>query len=283
MKGVLVKRRDRAAMPSANRRVALEPDPLDDFEARRITLRGQTRTVHVSGEGPAVIVMSEIPGIYKLVADYARKLRAAGFTAWMPHLFGEDGRPPTPLYSLGSIARACISAEFRVLASRRSSPIVDWLRALAAHAHPLCGGRGVGAVGMCFTGNFALAMMLEPAMLAPVLSQPSLPFFPASGLHIAPEELAAVKRRLDEEELTVLGYRFEGDPFCRRQRFDAYEAALGDRFLRRDLPKSAAAKGMGMHPHSVLTLHLIDREGEPTRAAVDETLALFAERLREPD
>ena len=89
--------------------------------------------------------------------------------------------------------------------------MTQWLRALAAYVHPLCGGKGLGATGMCFTGNFALAMMLEPAILAPVLSQPSLPILKAGGMHIAPDELAAVKERMEREDLTVLAYRFEGD------------------------------------------------------------------------
>ena len=118
--------------------------------------------------------------------------------------------------------------------------MTQWLRALAAHAHPLCGGKGVGAIGMCFTGNFALSMMLEPAMLAPVLSQPSLPLGRSGGMHIAPDELRAVKERLEREDLTVLGYRFAGDSFCRAARFAAYQDALGDRFKATVLPDSAA-------------------------------------------
>ena len=151
---------------------------------------------------------------------------------------------------------------------------------IAAHEHPLSGGKGVGAIGMCFTGNFALSMMLEPAMLAPVLSQPSLPMFQAGGMHIAPDELAEVKARMEREDLTVLAYRFEGDRFCRAERFAQYEAALGDRFQGRVLPDASALPGTPMSPHSVVTLHLIDREGEPMRAAVDEILVFFRNRLR---
>jgi dienelactone hydrolase len=180
------------------------------------------------------------------------------------------------------MAKACISAEFRAFASNASSPVTAWLRALAAHAHPLCGGKGVGAIGMCFTGNFALAMMLEPAMLAPVLSQPSLPIVNAAGMHIAADELATVKARMEQEDLTVLAYRFAGDPLCKAQRFAAYEAALGDRFVGRVLPDSCANPDTptNMKPHSVVTMHLIDREGEPTRAAVDEILRFFGDRLK---
>jgi dienelactone hydrolase len=257
-------------------------DPLDDFERRDITLLDQTKLVFVAGKGPAVIVMTEMPGISPEVARFARYVRDAGFTVWMPNLFGDPGRPPTILYGLGVIARACVSREFRAFAANQSSPVVDWLRALAAHAFPLCGGKGVGAIGMCFTGNFALSMMLEPAMLAPVLSQPSLPMNNKAGMHIAPDELARVKERMEREDLTVLGFRFAGDSFCRAERFAAYEKALGDRFVGFVLPDSAANPNALMkNPHSVVTAHLIDEEGQPTRRAVDEILGFFRMRLKE--
>jgi dienelactone hydrolase len=167
-------------------------DPMSDFDPREITLMDQTKRVYVSGEGPAVIVMAEMPGIYAHVLRFARMVRSAGFTVWIPALFGTEGGPVTAAEGAKTIFKACISKEFKAFAAHRSSPVVDWLRALAAHAHPLCGGKGVGAIGMCFTGNFALSMMLEPAMLAPVLSQPSLPMFRAGGMHIAPDELSSV-------------------------------------------------------------------------------------------
>jgi dienelactone hydrolase len=255
-------------------------DALEDFDARELTFLGGTRRVFVSGQGPAVIVMAEIPGIYPHVSRFARWVREAGFTVWMPNLFGEPGRPVSILRGLGVMARACISREFRAFAANQSSPVIDWLRALAAHAHPLCGGKGVGAIGMCFTGNFALSLMLEPVVRAPVLAQPSLPIGKRGGMHIAPGELAEVKARMEREDLSVLAYRFDGDAFCRAERFAAYQAALGDRFVGRVLPDSAANPDAPMkNPHSVVTYHLIDREGEPTRQARDEILAFFRARL----
>jgi dienelactone hydrolase len=258
-----------------------ERDALEDFDARDLTFCGETRRVFVSGEGPAVIVMSEMPGIYPLVSRFARRVRDEGFTVWMPQLFGDPGAPVSMVRGVGVMLRACISREFRALAANQSSPVVEWLRALAAHAHPVCGGRGVGAIGMCFTGNFALSLMLEPAVLAPVLSQPSLPLFRKDGLHIAPDELAAVKERMEREDLTVLAYRFEGDRFCRAERFAQYQEALGDRFIGRALPDACAnPEGLERMPaHSVVTAHLIDREGEPTRQALDEILDFFRMRL----
>ena len=67
--------------------------------------------------------------------------------------------------------------------------------------------------------TFALTMMLEPSMLAPVLSQPSLPLNNPAGIEITPDEVKAVRERLEREDLTVLAYRFAGDKFCMAQRF----------------------------------------------------------------
>jgi dienelactone hydrolase len=261
-------------------------DPLEDFAPRPITLDGVTKTVHVAGSGPAVIVMTEMPGISPHVARFARWVRDAGFTVYMPSLFGRDGAVPDADEGVAVFQRACVSAEFRAFAAGGSSPVTQWLRALARLAHAQCGGPGVGAIGMCFTGNFALTMMLEPKMLAPVLAQPSLPLGDPAGLEIAPEDLAAVRARLDRDDLSVLAYRFEGDKFCTAQRFAAYAQALGDRFEARVLPDSAANTDVppffARHvttPHSVVTAHLIDAAGQPTVAARDEILAFFARRL----
>lgn len=255
-------------------------DPLADFQARTVTLLGKTRRVFVAGNGPAVIVMAEMPGITPYVARFARWVRDAGFTVFMPHLFGRDGAAIRVPDAWLTIARGCISREFRAFAANASSPVTQWLRALASEAHKECGGPGVGAIGMCFTGNFALSMMLEKSVVAPVLSQPSLPIGNVAGLHFAPEELAAVKKRLEDEDLTVLAFRFDGDPLCPAARFSAFETALGDRFQGRVLPDTAANPASPMKkPHAVVTHHLIDEAGQPTVAARDEILAFFEARL----
>src|ERR1700729_3301111 len=219
-----------------------EDDQLEDFEPRAITLDDVTKVVHVAGEGPAVIVMTEMPGISPHVARFSRWVRDAGFTVYMPSLFGRDGAVPKVQEGVAVFQRACVSAEFRAFAANKSSPVTQWLRSLARLAHEECGGPGVGAIGMCFTGNFALTMMLEPAMLAPVLAEPTLPLHDPAGIEIAPEELAAVRERLERDDLTVMAYRFEGDQFCKAERFAAYSQALGERFVARVLPDSAAKR-----------------------------------------
>ncbi len=264
-----------------------QTDPLNDFAVREITLNEIAKRVYVAGTGPAVIVMTEMPGISPHVARFARWVRDAGFTVFMPSLFGRDGAVPTTEEGKAVFQRACVSAEFNALKRDASSPVTQWLRALARQAHEECGGPGVGAIGMCFTGNFALTMMLEPAMLAPVLSQPSLPLGDPGGIEIAPAEAAAVRERLEREDLTVLAYRFEGDQFCQAQRFAAYSAALGERFVGRVLPDSAANNDVPpffaevvKNPHSVVTAHLIDEAGQPTIKARNEILSFFAARLK---
>jgi dienelactone hydrolase len=205
----------------------------------------------------------------------------------MPSLFGRDGAVAEADAGLAVLKRACVSAEFRAFAANESSPVTRWLRALAALAHSECGGPGVGAIGMCFTGNFALSMMLDSALLAPVLCQPSLPLDDPAGLNISEAELATIRGRLEREDLTVMAYRFDGDRHCAAQRFAAYSQALGARFVARVLPDGAAHphpppffEHVVSSPHSVVTAHLIDRAGEPTVAARDEILSFFASRLR---
>jgi dienelactone hydrolase len=258
-------------------------DALRLFEHTTFTAEGDTRAVYRTGSGPAVIVMSEIPGITPNVARFARFVADAGFTAVMPHVFGDDGRDVSNGYAAGSLARACISREFTVLALGKTSPITTWLRALATHEHGRCGGPGVGAVGMCFTGGFALGMMVDDVVLAPVLSQPSLPF-PVSKAHrrsIGVSE--ADTRRIQERALAgtcVLGLRFTGDKLSPPERFEHLRELLGDAFVAVELDSSPGnPHGHRKTAHSVLTEDLDDRPGTPTRAALDRVLEFFAERL----
>lgn len=264
-------------------------DELTDFERRTCAFEGVSRTVHVAGTGPAVIVMPEMPGISPDVARFARWVREAGFTVWMPSLFGRDGAYPTVAWGEQVMRRACVAEEFRAFAGGGTSPIASWLRALARTAHDECGGPGVGTVGMCFTGNFALTAVLEPAVIAPVLAQPALPLDDPGGLELSDADAAAIRDRVAADGLSVLAYRFEGDRWCTGRRFAAYRRLLGEAFDGRVLPAEVAnpepppffAELVGW-PHSVVTAHLVDERGHPTMTARDEILTFLAGRLR-PD
>lgn len=275
-----------------NVRVGPIDDDLSDFERSTFSHAGRERAIFRTGSGPAVIVIAEIPGITPKVAAFARRIAGIGCTAVLPHLFGEPGRDPfaggrlaTIRYALSSLVPACVSREFTIWATNRTSPVVTWLRALAENEHERCSGPGVGAVGMCFTGGYALAMATHPSLLAPVLSQPSMPLAATKArkrsIDCSPQDLAIVKQRCVAEGLHVLGLRFEGDPLVPSDRFQFLRDQLGDAFVAVELDDASANPAAAMRAHSVVTEHLVDQPGEPTHAALEQVLDLFRTRLLE--
>lgn len=240
-----------------------------------------TRPVYRRGSGPAVIIIHEVPGLHPLVIRFADRVADAGMTVFLPSLFGEPGRPVTGGYMLESMLSAvCIRREFNIWSAGKSSPIVEWLRALARKAHAECGGKGVGAVGMCLTGGFALAMMTEPAVVAPVLSQPSMPAAVfskknAASIDASAEEIACARKRFKEEDLSMIGLRFKSDKVVPGARFETLRREFGDRFEAIEL-NDEDARPSSRPPHSVLTVHL--KEDGPTKAAERRVIAFFKER-----
>jgi dienelactone hydrolase len=258
---------------------------LSGYDKDQFAHAGKTRDVYRKGHGPAVLVFAEMPGITPKVIEFADRVVAIGCTAVVPHLFGVPGAEMSVGLTTKAIAPACVSKEFSAWATGKTSPVVEWSKALARHEHERLGGPGVGVVGMCFTGNFALAMLPEPAVQAPVMSQPSLPLGFSKkarrGLYLSDQDLAAVQDRMAAEpDLCVLGLRFSDDKLVPRERFAHLREALGDRFVGVEVDSS---KGNPWdHPrsaHSVLTEHLIDEPGQPTRDALDQVLDLFHTRL----
>jgi len=241
-------------------------DLLDGWTHGSHTFDGVTHDTYRKGSGPGVIVIHEIPGISPQVIKFAEEIVDAGFTVVMPHLFGKPG----VRVSLGSVASAvrkvCVSEEFITIHAGKTAPIADWLRSLARELHSELGGPGVGALGMCFTGGFALGMMVDPAVAAPVLCQPSAPFAltPALGrdLGLSPADLATVKERA-ANGCPVLGTRFTGD-LAVGSRFDTLTKELGENFIKVEMP--------GIK-HSTTTLHRQQK-------AVDAILEFFAQQLK---
>ena len=258
----------------------LKSDDLKDFTRRTLVFKDQEKQVFVRGAGPAVIVMHEVFGLTPEVARLCRWISDAGFTVYAPVLLGTPGEGPGgKLSQLGDLLRICISREFRAFAANQSGPITDWLRSLAATAFRECGGAGVGVIGLCLTGNFALAMAVEPCVLAPVMGGPALPILKPAALHISPEDLGAVQKRVQTEGLQVQGYRFSGDTICKQERFDSLQRALNNGFHANVLPDESGNPEGRKPPHSVFTIDLIDRPGERTRQAVDEVIAVFKNKL----
>jgi dienelactone hydrolase len=239
---------------------------LDSWTRGAHTNDGVTHPTYRKGSGPGVILIHEIPGITPEVIGFAEELVAAGYTVVMPHLFGRPEVGMSVGSTLGALRQLCVSAEFTKLATGVTSPVAGWLRSLARELHAELGGPGVGALGMCFTGGFALAMMVDPSVAAPVVAQPSVPFAigkkRGADLNPSPGDLDAVRRRA-AAGCEVLGLRYRNDS-ATGTRFETLTREIGDRFLRVELD------GKG---HSTLTLH---RRQE----AVDRVLAFFGEKLR---
>jgi dienelactone hydrolase len=227
-----------------------------------------TRDTYRKGAGPVVIVVHEIPGITPAVERFADDVVHAGFTVVMPNLVGTAGQEVSGKYIASSMLKVCISKEFTNMALQKTSPIIAWLRALARSLHQEVGGKGVGAVGMCFSGGFALGMMVDDIMVAPVLSQPSMPFTVGKArgadLNLSPDDAVVVAQRA-ANGCEVLGLRFTQDKLV-GNRFDSLRTLLGDAFIAIELPSQSPKD------HSVLT-------EQRDEASVQRVLDFFAEKL----
>lgn len=248
-------------------------DVLEGWSQSPFTAAGLTRDVYRRGSGPGVVVIHEIPGITPKVAQFMNEVVDAGFTVVAPSLVGTPGREVSNGYVIGSMLKVCVAKEFANWALDRTSPVIGFLRALARNLHDEVGGPGVGAVGMCFSGGFALGMMVDDIMVAPVLSQPSMPFAAGFGsrkvrrsadLNLSPDDRLAVARRA-AEGCQVLGLRFTGDTLV-GTRFDSLRELLGDRFIAVELPSSTK------RDHSVLT-------EQRDEASVQQVLQFLQEKL----
>jgi dienelactone hydrolase len=241
---------------------------LEGWERGEFSAAGITHATYRRGSGPGVLVIHEVPNITPLVTKFANEVVDRGFTVVMPSLFGTPGKPPSNASALAAIARGCVVKEFTALALNRTAPVVSWLRALARNLHDDVGGPGVGAVGMCFTGGFALGMMVDDIMLAPVLSQPSTPLplgkARAADVNLSPDDAAIVAERA-AAGCQVLGLRYDQD-FSVGERFTTLRDLLGDAFIAVELPSSKKTD------HSVLTEQRDD-------ASVERVLDFFAEKL----
>lgn len=258
----------------------------EGWERRHFTHEGKRRTLFWRGSGPGVVVMHELTGLTTETLALGERVAAAGYTAVLPLLFGEPGVEATMGQAAVNLVRVCISREFAVLAKHAASPITDWLRALCREVHAACGGAGVGVIGLCLTGGFGLAMMVDETIMAPVLSQPSLPFGVTEGhrqaLGVSAEALARVQARV-AGGCPVLGLRFTHDRLSPPERFETLRELLGEGFVGIEIDSSPGnPHGIPAEAHSVLTGFYVDEPGHPTHEAFQRVLVLFRERLDQP-
>ena len=246
---------------------------------------GYTHDVYRKGEGPGVVLIPEIPGIHPGVLGLGNHLVDNGFTVAIPSLFGEPGRRTTVGYVLPTIARACVAREFAAFATNKQRPVSVFLRALARDLKASTPGKGVGVIGQCFTGGFALAAAVDDSVLAPVLSQPSLPF-PLTPRQrrdpgVSDLELNAFKDRAVSEGLCAMGLRFTEDKAVPGERFTALKERLGDAFEVIEIDSSPGNEhGLSRMAHSVLTDQVREVDGHPAYEARKRVVAFLNERLR---
>jgi dienelactone hydrolase len=205
---------------------------MHDFSSFQFSTDGSSsRLIYCKGEGPAILLMHELPGMIPECVDLARRIADAGFTVYLPLLFGQPDQPLSFSKTLIYTAQICISQEFYCFAKHRSSPVTDWLRALCRRAHQDCGGKGVGVIGMCLTGGFVLSLMADDSVIAPVISQPSLPLgiTPShkAALGISPKDLELAKSRA-EKGIPLLALRFSEDKISPPEKFQTLRQEFGN-------------------------------------------------------
>jgi dienelactone hydrolase len=260
------------------------PAVVPGWSAEPFTHGDTTHDLHTRGSGPGVVLLPEIPGMTPEVMGLADHLVGAGFTVTVISLFGDPGRPMTPGYTARSFASACISREFRAFARRADRPVAEYVRAVARRLHDRVGGPGVGVIGMCFSGGFALAAAVEPAVLAPVASQPSVPLPLTPGrrrdLGMSEREREAIASRVRSEGLCLMGLRFSEDSASPSDRFRALRAAFGDGWLPIVIDsRPGNPADIGKREHMVLTSKDAGTPGHPTHEARARVTAFLRERL----
>ncbi|OSC38404.1 dienelactone hydrolase family protein [Mycobacterium decipiens] len=245
---------------------------------------GYTHDVYRKGTGPPVVLIPEIPGIHPGVLALGNHLVDNGFTVAIPSLFGEPGKPVTVGYAAVEIARACVAREFAAFATNKQRPVSSFLRALARDLNASTPGKGVGVIGQCFTGGFALAAAVDDSVLAPVLSQPSVPLPLTSARRRDPglseSELSAVADRCANEGLCAMGLRFSEDRMAPRERFQTLKQRLGDAFEVIEINSAPGNEyGFGRMAHSVLTDEVREVDGQPAYEARKRVVEFLTRRL----
>jgi dienelactone hydrolase len=248
------------------------------------TAAGFTHDVYRRGEGPGVVLIPEMPGLHRGVLALGNHLVDNGFTVAAPSLFGTPGMPAVGLATVPAILKGCVTKEFAAFATNADRPVAHYLRALARDLNSTTPGKGVGVIGQCFTGGFALAAAVDDSVLAPILSQPSLPM-PLTPKQrrdpgLSEGELKVIERRAKEEGLCAMGLRFSEDAMSPGDRFATLKARLGDAFEVIQIDSSKGnPDGIGRMAHSVLTDQVREVDGNPAYEARKRVVAFLKERL----
>lgn len=257
---------------------------LSGWIAAPFTAAGFTYDVYRKGDGPGVVLIPEMPGLHPGVLALGNHLVDNGFTVAAPSLFGTPGAPAIRPGTIPVLLKGCVTKEFAAFATNADRPVAHYLRALARDLNEKTPGKGVGVIGQCFTGGFALAAAVDDSVLAPIMSQPSLPL-PLSPKHrrdpgLSEGELKIIERRAADEGLCAMGLRFSEDSMSPGDRFTTLKARLGDAFEVIEIDSSKGnPHGIGRMAHSVLTDQVREVDGNPAYEARKRVVEFLTARL----
>lgn len=257
---------------------------LTGWTPEAFTAGGYTHDVYYKGSGPGVVLIPEMPGVHKGVLALGNHLVDNGFTVAIPSLFGTPGMSARSPALVPNLVRGCVAAEFSAFALNKERPVANYLRALARDLNAHTPGKGVGVIGQCFTGGFALATAVDDSVLAPVLSQPSVPIALTPAMKrdpgVSEREMQIIEKRVADEGLCALGLRFSDDPMAPAERFATLKKRLGDNFEVIEIDsRRGNPGGFGRAAHSVLTLEVREEDGQAAYEARKRVVEFLTERL----
>lgn len=226
--------------------------------------------VYSRGKGKLIVIIQELPGIGQETLSLADRFVKNEYKVILPHLFGPLGKTSITGNTLRVI---CMRKEFKIFSKNKSSPVVDWLKALCRKVKEEHQAKGVAVIGMCLTGNFAISLMADDAVLAAYASQPSLPVLKQDALHFSEEETEKIKAKLDKIGPMHCG-RFEKDKLCTFQKFELLDKTFNHNGKERIKLHTLPGKG-----HAVLTLDFVDKKGHPTKNLLQEIMDYFDDVL----
>lgn len=257
---------------------------LTGWTCEPFTAAGFTHDVYYKGAGPGVVLIPEMPGVHVGVLALGNHLVDNGFTVAIPSLYGTPGMSPVSPALVPNLLRGCVAKEFAALATNKDRPVADYLRALARDLNAKTPGKGVGVIGQCFSGGFALAAAVDDSVLAPVMSQPSVPLPLTAVMRrdpgVSEREMKVIEKRAAEQGLCALGLRFSGDPMVPSERFATLKDRLGDNFEVIEIDSSRGnLGGFGRAAHSVLTREVREVDGQAAYEARKRVVEFLRDRL----
>ena len=245
---------------------------INDFTVSPVQIGEETLSVYRIGSGPDLVLMHELPGMTPQCVTLARMLAGAGFAIHMPLFFGKPGDDSPIMFA----AQICLRRQMFLFANGGGSPIVKWLRAYCSRIINRNGGKGVGVIGMCLSGNFAISLLAEASVLASVSCQPALPLgfrkASRSSLGVTKVDLDRAKRR-NAAGNSLFCLRFTNDCLSPPERFAAIKECFKTNFHELQIDFSPGnPHGISPRAHAVLTRDFCARTGIPL--ALHSTMSL---------